>query len=36
VAVDDGAAIDTSFPGFGRMMNGMGASIHALTETAAP
>ncbi|WP_043643070.1 3-phosphoshikimate 1-carboxyvinyltransferase [Caenispirillum salinarum] len=36
VAVDDAAAIDTSFPGFARLMNGLGASIHPLTETAAP
>ncbi|WP_404381101.1 3-phosphoshikimate 1-carboxyvinyltransferase [Caenispirillum salinarum] len=36
VAVDDAAAIDTSFPGFARLMNGLGAAIHPLTETAAP
>lgn len=36
VVVDDAAAIDTSFPGFARLMNGLGAAIHPLTETAAP
>jgi 3-phosphoshikimate 1-carboxyvinyltransferase len=29
VAVDDGATIDTSFPGFARLMNGLGARIEA-------
>ena len=29
VAIDDGATIDTSFPGFTRMMNGLGAKIEA-------
>ena len=29
VSVDDGAAIDTSFPGFRTLMNGMGANIAA-------
>jgi 3-phosphoshikimate 1-carboxyvinyltransferase len=27
VTIDDGAMIDTSFPGFVEMMNGLGASI---------
>ena len=27
VTVDDGAPIDTSFPGFADMMNGLGANI---------
>lgn len=36
VVVDDAAAIDTSFPGFARLMNGLGAAIHPLTETFAP
>ena len=27
VAVDDGSPIDTSFPGFVELMNGLGASI---------
>jgi 3-phosphoshikimate 1-carboxyvinyltransferase len=27
VSIDDGAAIDTSFPGFARLMNGLGARI---------
>ncbi|GAA0594348.1 3-phosphoshikimate 1-carboxyvinyltransferase [Caenispirillum bisanense] len=36
VAVDDGSAIDTSFPGFARMMNGLGANIRPLVETAGP
>ncbi|MDY0881753.1 3-phosphoshikimate 1-carboxyvinyltransferase [Dongia soli] len=30
VAIDDGAAIDTSFPGFARLMNGLGAGIAPL------
>jgi 3-phosphoshikimate 1-carboxyvinyltransferase len=29
VAIDDGAPIDTSFPGFARLMNGLGAKIEA-------
>jgi 3-phosphoshikimate 1-carboxyvinyltransferase len=29
VAIDDGATIDTSFPGFARLMNGLGAKIEA-------
>ena len=29
VAVDDGTPIDTSFPGFARLMNGLGARIEA-------
>jgi 3-phosphoshikimate 1-carboxyvinyltransferase len=29
VAVDDGSPIDTSFPGFARLMNGLGARIEA-------
>ena len=29
VAVDDGAPIDTSFPGFANLMNGLGAKIEA-------
>jgi 3-phosphoshikimate 1-carboxyvinyltransferase len=29
VAVDDGATIDTSFPGFAALMNGLGAKIEA-------
>lgn len=29
VAIDDAAAIDTSFPGFARLMNGLGAKIEA-------
>ncbi|MCA1972182.1 MAG: 3-phosphoshikimate 1-carboxyvinyltransferase [Caenispirillum sp.] len=36
VAVDDASAIDTSFPGFARLMNDLGARIRPLTETAAP
>ncbi len=27
ITIDDGAAIDTSFPGFARLMNGLGAAI---------
>jgi 3-phosphoshikimate 1-carboxyvinyltransferase len=30
IAIDDGAAIDTSFPGFARLMNGLGAAIAPL------
>jgi 3-phosphoshikimate 1-carboxyvinyltransferase len=29
VAVDDGSPIDTSFPGFGALMQSLGASIEA-------
>ncbi|MBI2735671.1 MAG: 3-phosphoshikimate 1-carboxyvinyltransferase [Rhodospirillales bacterium] len=29
VAIDDGSAIDTSFPGFAQLMNGLGARIEA-------
>jgi 3-phosphoshikimate 1-carboxyvinyltransferase len=29
VAIDNGATIDTSFPGFARLMNGLGAKIEA-------
>ena len=29
VAVDDGSPIDTSFPGFAQLMNGLGALIEA-------
>jgi 3-phosphoshikimate 1-carboxyvinyltransferase len=29
VAVDDGSPIDTSFPGFAQLMNGLGARIEA-------
>mgnify|MGYP003343083710 CR=1 FL=1 len=29
VAVDDGSPIDTSFPGFATLMNGLGARIEA-------
>jgi 3-phosphoshikimate 1-carboxyvinyltransferase len=29
VAVDDGSPIDTSFPGFVQLMNGLGALIEA-------
>jgi 3-phosphoshikimate 1-carboxyvinyltransferase len=29
VAVDDGSPIDTSFPGFAKLMNGLGAKIEA-------
>src|SRR6476659_6753840 len=29
VAIDDGAPIDTSFPGFAKLMNGLGAKIEA-------
>jgi 3-phosphoshikimate 1-carboxyvinyltransferase len=29
VAVDDGSPIDTSFPGFAALMNGLGAKIGA-------
>jgi 3-phosphoshikimate 1-carboxyvinyltransferase len=29
VAVDDGSPIDTSFPGFAALMNGLGAKIEA-------
>ena len=29
VAIDDGSPIDTSFPGFARLMNGLGARIEA-------
>jgi 3-phosphoshikimate 1-carboxyvinyltransferase len=29
VAVDDGSPIDTSFPGFAGLMNGLGAKIEA-------
>lgn len=36
VAVDDGSAIDTSFPGFARLMNDLGARIGPLVETAGP
>ena len=28
VEIDDGNTIDTSFPGFAELMNGLGASIH--------
>jgi 3-phosphoshikimate 1-carboxyvinyltransferase len=31
VAVDDGSTIDTSFPGFANLMNGLGAKIGPLT-----
>jgi 3-phosphoshikimate 1-carboxyvinyltransferase len=27
VAIDDGATIDTSFPGFAELMSGLGAKI---------
>jgi 3-phosphoshikimate 1-carboxyvinyltransferase len=33
VAIDDAATIDTSFPGFAALMNGMGASIGGGRET---
>jgi 3-phosphoshikimate 1-carboxyvinyltransferase len=29
VAIDDGSPIDTSFPGFATLMNGLGAKIEA-------
>jgi 3-phosphoshikimate 1-carboxyvinyltransferase len=29
VAIDDGSPIDTSFPGFAALMNGLGAGIEA-------
>ncbi len=32
VTVDDGAAIETSFPGFADLMNGLGAKIGEVTE----
>ena len=32
IAIDDGAAIDTSFPGFARLMNGLGAAIAPLRD----
>ena len=35
VAIDDAAAIATSFPGFAELMNGAGASIAPGTEAAA-
>jgi 3-phosphoshikimate 1-carboxyvinyltransferase len=34
VAVDDGAPIDTSFPGFAKLMNGLGAHIGPDVEAA--
>jgi 3-phosphoshikimate 1-carboxyvinyltransferase len=33
VAVDDGAAIDTSFPGFAELMNGLGAKIASTADS---
>ena len=30
VSIDDGAPIDTSFPGFVELMNGMGGTIAAV------
>ena len=33
VGIDDGATIDTSFPGFVELMNGLGAQIKALDST---
>lgn len=35
VAVDDGRPIDTSFPGFAALMNGLGASIRPLRSAGA-
>ena len=34
VAVDDGSPIDTSFPGFAQLMNGLGAQIGPDVEAA--